>query len=241
MWKFHGFSITQILREINFGEKRSAKYAILTHLGALNFDFCGILHFLKVEMYQINKIYSPKKWPKWKFLDFLFLQNWFHVKSKWQKNPEISTPWSMYRVKIFSKKLISRNFRDKTVAATFTTFFDKSFVKPTVLLNKLLKCWFHEIFFRWERISKISTVCIYVWVARSLYTVVYSHQKIFRQINSLVTYLAKPLVSRNFCQKSVIENFRNFHTVSVVLYVCTWKTKNLLSSSPKEYFVNSII
>ena len=40
-----------------------------------------------------------------------------------------------------------------------------------------------------------------------------SHQKIFRQINSLVTYFVKPLLSRNFCQKCVRENFRNFHTV----------------------------
>ena len=28
-------------------------------------------------------------------------------------------------------------------------------------------------------------------------------EKIFREINSLVTYLVKPLLSRNFCQKSV--------------------------------------
>ena len=38
-------------------------------------------------------------------------------------------------------------------------------------------------------------------------------EKIFRQINSLVTSLVKSLLSRNFCQKSVRENFRNFHTV----------------------------
>ena len=33
-------------------------------------------------------------------------------------------------------------------------------------------------------------------------------KKIFRKINSLRT-----LISRNFCQKSVRDNFRNFHTV----------------------------
>ena len=38
-------------------------------------------------------------------------------------------------------------------------FFDKNFVKPTDLLKKLLKSWFHEMFFRWERISEISTLC----------------------------------------------------------------------------------
>ena len=60
MWKFHDFSITQILREINFGDFKSAKSAILTHLEALKFDFNEFLHFLKAEFYQINKIQSPK-------------------------------------------------------------------------------------------------------------------------------------------------------------------------------------
>ena len=58
MWKFHDFSITQILREIKFGDSRSAKSAILSSLEALNCDFQK-LHFLKAEMYQINNIKSP--------------------------------------------------------------------------------------------------------------------------------------------------------------------------------------
>ena len=59
MWKYHDFSITQILREIKFGDARSAKYAIFMHLEALNFDFYEFLHFLKAEIYQFNKIQSP--------------------------------------------------------------------------------------------------------------------------------------------------------------------------------------
>ena len=39
VWKFHDFSIIQILREINFRDFGSLKKAILTHLRALNFDF----------------------------------------------------------------------------------------------------------------------------------------------------------------------------------------------------------
>ena len=46
LWKFHDFSIAQILREINFGDSRSAKSALLTHFEALNIEF---LHFLKAE------------------------------------------------------------------------------------------------------------------------------------------------------------------------------------------------
>ena len=56
MWKFHDFSITQILREIKFGDLRSANSAILTHLEALNSDIYDFLHFLNAEIHQINKI-----------------------------------------------------------------------------------------------------------------------------------------------------------------------------------------
>ena len=49
MRKFHAFSITQILREINFRDSRSANYAILSHLEAINVDFWEFLHFVKPE------------------------------------------------------------------------------------------------------------------------------------------------------------------------------------------------
>ena len=61
MWKFHNFSITQIIREINFEDSGSAKSAILRLLEAMNFDFCEFLHFLKVKIYQIDQI---NKWQK---------------------------------------------------------------------------------------------------------------------------------------------------------------------------------
>ena len=77
VWKFHGFSITQILCEINFGNF-SAKFAILTHSEGLKFYFYEILHFPKSEIYQ-----EPLNWQKWQFLNFFILQNWFHVKSEW--------------------------------------------------------------------------------------------------------------------------------------------------------------
>ena len=46
-------------------------------------------------------------------------------------------------------------------------FFGKNFVKATVLQKKLLNSWFHEIFFRWKRISRFSTLCtlcVIVWI-----------------------------------------------------------------------------
>ena len=51
MTEFHDFSVTQILREISFGDSRNAKSAIFTHGQALNFDFHAFLHFLKAENY----------------------------------------------------------------------------------------------------------------------------------------------------------------------------------------------
>ena len=47
VWKFQNFSITQILREIKFGDFGGPKNAILTHLEALNFDLYEFLYFLK--------------------------------------------------------------------------------------------------------------------------------------------------------------------------------------------------
>ena len=58
VWKFHNFSPTQILREIDFRNSISAKSAFLTHLVALNFDLNEFLHFLKPEIYQIDKMQS---------------------------------------------------------------------------------------------------------------------------------------------------------------------------------------
>jgi len=60
MWKFHDFSNTQILREINFRDFTNAKYPISTHFEVLNFDSFEFLHFLKAEIYQIHKIKAPK-------------------------------------------------------------------------------------------------------------------------------------------------------------------------------------
>ena len=60
MWKFQDFSITEILREINFEDSWSAKSAILTQLEALNFDFYDFLHFLKAKIFQIMIIQSFK-------------------------------------------------------------------------------------------------------------------------------------------------------------------------------------
>ena len=60
VWKFHDFSITQILREIKIEDSRSAKSAIFINLEALNFDFHAFLHFLKYEIDQKFKIQSLK-------------------------------------------------------------------------------------------------------------------------------------------------------------------------------------
>ena len=54
VWKIMKFYITQILREMNFGDSRSAKLAIAAHLEALKFGFYDFLHFLRAEKYQTN-------------------------------------------------------------------------------------------------------------------------------------------------------------------------------------------
>ena len=46
-------------------------------------------------------------------------------------------------------------------------------------------------------------------------------EKIFREINFLLIILEKTLLSRNFCQKSVVVDFHNFYTVFNVLEKAT--------------------
>ena len=60
MWKFHDFSITQILHEINFRDFQSAKSAILTQLEALNSYFHEFLHLLKAENTKLTRLKAPK-------------------------------------------------------------------------------------------------------------------------------------------------------------------------------------
>ena len=60
VWKFHDFYITKILREIRCRDFRSAKSAILTTLGALNFEFYEFLHFLNAEISKLTQFRDPK-------------------------------------------------------------------------------------------------------------------------------------------------------------------------------------
>ena len=56
VWKFHNFSITQILRDSKVGDFRGAKSAILTHFEALIFLFWGIFcPFCRPKIYQNTK------------------------------------------------------------------------------------------------------------------------------------------------------------------------------------------
>ena len=95
--------------------------------------------------------------------------------------------------------------------------FGKNVVKLTVLLNKLLKSWFDEIFFRCERIFYFSTLCeshssLTLWKSRNFTAMVFSQK--FRQINVL---LNKELCYELIWWKKicVAVNFSFFHTVSV--------------------------
>ena len=71
VWKFHDFPVTQILREINFGESRSWKIAVFAISEALdfvdlaNFSLQKVQNFIKIkiqnlQMADIALIESPK-------------------------------------------------------------------------------------------------------------------------------------------------------------------------------------
>ena len=50
VWKFQDICVTQILSEINFGDSRSAKSAIVTDLEPFNSDLYDFLQFLNAEL-----------------------------------------------------------------------------------------------------------------------------------------------------------------------------------------------
>ena len=60
MWKSQNFSVTHILREINFGCCEAKKTAILTIRAALNFEFLATFDISKCEIFPKIKIESLK-------------------------------------------------------------------------------------------------------------------------------------------------------------------------------------
>ena len=58
MWNFQDFSITQILREINFGQVKAPIFIILPIWTALNLEFLEIFDIFKREIFLKIKIQS---------------------------------------------------------------------------------------------------------------------------------------------------------------------------------------
>ena len=69
MWKFQDFCITEILREINFVDSRSAKSDIFAILGAVNFVHLANSAFKKCKN-SSKSISEPFNVLKWQSLHF---------------------------------------------------------------------------------------------------------------------------------------------------------------------------
>ena len=65
MWNFHDFSVTQILREITFGESTTSKTAVFAISGALNFDCWKNLTLENVKSSPKFQNSELLKWSKW--------------------------------------------------------------------------------------------------------------------------------------------------------------------------------
>ena len=71
MWNFQHFSVTQILREINFGESGSSKTAFFAILGAMKFVI--LINYIqpsKNAKIHINQNSEPLNALKWQILHF---------------------------------------------------------------------------------------------------------------------------------------------------------------------------
>ena len=67
--------------------------------------------------------------------------------------------WNQLFSNFFSKNVTLHCACCGNYGNLLSLIFDKNFVKATILLKKLLKNWFHGKQFRWERISRFSTLC----------------------------------------------------------------------------------
>ena len=100
---------------------------------------------------------------------------------------------------------------------SLSRFFGKNFVKVTVLLKKLLKSWFHENFFQWERISRFSTLCsVEKWK-------IYSHWNFFPSNQLFSDLFSKCVAFTKFLPKKRESNFTWFRHCAVL------KLRNFLS------------
>ena len=83
------------------------------------------------------------------------------------------------------------------------------------------------------------------YLVKTIFTVIYSSkytvwklrkfsltEEIFREINSLVTYLVKPLVSRNFYYLRKRESNGNFQNFSLQYRSVVWKLRNFIATFP---------
>ena len=70
VWKFQDFSITHILREINFGDSKMSKFDIFAIFGPLNLIDWVNLSFPKVQKFMKNQNSEPLNMSKWQILPF---------------------------------------------------------------------------------------------------------------------------------------------------------------------------
>ena len=123
----------------------------------------------------------------------------------------------------FAVKTLNSHYRNIiTLSRNFWQFFkipddlSISYSHFTVWKNEKcsLKYHFHEILVTIViSMGQCGNCCVTVWN----YGKFSLTEKKFRQITNLVISLVKPMLSRNFGEKSVRENFFNFHTVCVLV------------------------
>ena len=98
MWKFLDFRITQILREIKFGNSRSAKSATFTHSKALNSDFYEFFYFQRLKFTKLTKFRAPKMAKMAKMAVFELLDSPKLISRKiWV----VEKPWNFHIMYVF--------------------------------------------------------------------------------------------------------------------------------------------
>ena len=99
MWKFQYFSAIQILCEITFWSFWSPKNCHFDYFSSYEFWIYGNFWHFQVWILPKIKSQSLPNYQNTSFWPSKISQNWFHVKSKWQKKGQISTLWHIHTLR----------------------------------------------------------------------------------------------------------------------------------------------
>ena len=133
-----------------------------------------------------------------------------------------ASTFTVWKLQKFTLTFFQQNSRESNV---FTRVVPKALVSRNIFFVRVNFSFFHTVLFEFYLPFFLFFRSTTLGLMMGKHCTVWKNEKFtlnmenFREINSLVTSLAKALLSRNFCLKWVIVNFCNFNYLCIELSV----------------------